>query len=118
MSCNDNMSFEEQYLQAIYNIIEQQKAGNSFYENVYREIYIDICQSIAMKYMKSKGFSELPNFDLVPDYEYSYRRAEYISICELIKYDKDELKKKYDFSNMLEDDYSMPLDEEDILEDF
>ena len=90
MSCNDNISFEEEYLYLIYNIIEAHKNGDSFYENVYRKSYEDICKSLALKYMKSKGFCEMPNFDLIESYEYDYSLAEYISKRELIQYDKEE----------------------------
>ena len=96
MSCNDNISFEEEYLYLIYNIIEAHKNGDSFYENVYRKSYEDICKSLALKYMKSKGFCEMPNFDLIESYEYDYSLAEYISKRELIQYDTEELKKKYE----------------------
>ena len=117
MSCNDNISFEEEYLYLIYNIIEAHKNGDSFYENVYRKSYEDICKSLALKYMKSKGFCEMPNFDLIESYEYDYSLAEYISKRELIQYDKEELKKKYNFAKMLNNDYSFALNDEDVFAD-
>lgn len=69
---------EREYIEII-NLIAKAKAdGNMFAVECYLETYKNLCETIAMIFIKEKGHNDIPYFDYVPEFEYDKLLGEYI----------------------------------------
>lgn len=91
----ENMSLEEKYLMIIKEIVNAKNRYDFITAEEYGKAYLSMCEALAMKYIKSKGISELPYFGEVPEYKYDDQLKEYINENINIPYDLEELIAKY-----------------------
>lgn len=91
----ENMSLEEKYLMIINEIVDAKNKYDFITAEEYGKAYLSVCESLAMKYIKSKGINELPYFGEVPEYKYDDQLKEYVNKNTNLSYDLEELKEKY-----------------------
>ena len=91
----ENMSLEEKYLMIIKGIVEAKNRYDFITAEEYEKAYLGVCEALTMKYIKSKGISELPYFGEVPEYKYDDQLKEYVNENINLPYDLEKLKEKY-----------------------
>ena len=69
---------EQEYIDTINLLIAAKKENNTFAAECYLETYKNLCETIAMLYMKEHGYNELPYFEYVPEFEYDKLLGEYV----------------------------------------
>lgn len=89
------ISLEEKYLMLINGMIEAQQKYDFVTAEEYEKTYFQICEALAMKYMKSKGICEIPYFADVPEFKYNDQIKEYVNEDMNLQYNLEDLKKKY-----------------------
>lgn len=83
-------AIEREYIETI---TELKRATDNFKKaeiKTYTERYKQICETIAMIYMKEHGYFEMPEFGFVPEFEYDNLIGEYVVMDNYRKMQQEE----------------------------
>lgn len=68
---------EKDYMRAIKELANSYKMTKKE-EKIHTQFYNDVCQSLALLYMKEKGYTEMPDFGYVCGFRYDEILEEYV----------------------------------------
>lgn len=68
---------EKDYMRAIKELANIHNMSESE-EKIHKRFYFDVCQSLALLYMKEKGYTEMPDFGYVFGFRYDEILEEYV----------------------------------------